>query len=106
MRSGNEEKAKERQGYRIKTTRPVCGNCKLAKGVICSLGGFRVDTAAGTCKLHMRKETGDKTGPDDGEKAICPGAEGGEHSWHRLGFDQVDGTNFYRCRHCGAERED
>lgn len=51
----------EKQGYRIKSARPVCGNCVhcIMQVVIlttapdlCKLGDFEVDIIHGTCCRH------------------------------------------------------
>lgn len=51
--------AQEKQGYRVKSAQPVCGNCAhvykddLEIAVyFCGFGNFEVDKNYGTCQLH------------------------------------------------------
>ena len=52
----------EKQGYRVKTAQPVCGNCSKCSVVYagcltdesawCTVGEFEADKNLGTCQHH------------------------------------------------------
>ncbi len=51
--------AQEKQGYRVKSSQPVCGNCVHVSTAavqvashLCQLGIFPVDLIHGTCRYH------------------------------------------------------